>query len=264
MKIGISGITGRMGRTIASLVLQDSVVELFSALVRQNSGQENEDLGEFLGFEKSGTKMTSDLNFFVQNCDAIIDFSSPALSLEIAKKCAEFGKILVCGTTGFSDAEKQQFSSFAKEAVIIWSANMSLGINLLMNLAEKAAHVLHDDFDAEILEMHHKNKIDAPSGTALLLGAAIAQGRGVDLKTVGIMGRKGKEAKREKGEIGFAALRGGDVIGDHSVIFAGDGERIELTHKASNRDIYAKGAIRAAIWGSAKQPGFYSMRDVLN
>lgn len=264
MKIGITGITGRMGRTIASLVLQDAVVELSTALVRKDSGHEGEDLGEFLGFEKNNAKMVSDVNQFLQNCDAVIDFSSPALSLEIAARCADLKKVLICGTTGFSDAEKQKFASYAKDTVIVWSSNMSLGVNLLMNLAEKVAGILHDDFDIEIVEMHHKNKVDAPSGTALSLGAAVAQGRGIDLKKVGNMARAGKEAKREKGEIGFAALRGGDVIGDHTVIFAGDGERVELTHKASNRDIFAKGAIRAAIWGSAKNPGFYSMRDVLS
>lgn len=264
MKIGVTGITGRMGRTIASMVLQDTVTELSSALVRESGGQENQDLGEFLGFEKNNAKMVSNIDQFIQSCDAIIDFSSPALSLEIAAKCAQFKKVLVCGTTGFSDAEKQKFASYSKDIAIIWSSNMSLGVNLLMNLAEKVAGILHDDFDVEIVEMHHKNKVDAPSGTALSLGAAVAKGRGVDLKTVGKTTRSGKDAKREKGEIGFAALRGGDVIGDHSVIFAGEGERIELTHKASNRDIYAKGAIRAAIWGTAKQPGFYSMRDVLN
>ncbi len=263
MKIGITGITGKMGRTIAALVLQDSIAELASALVRKNSGYEGSDLGEFLGFEKSGTKMTSDLDQFVQNCEAIIDFSSPVLSLEVAEKCAQYKKVLVCGTTGFSDAEKQKFAANSKDAVIIWSSNMSLGVNLLMNLVEKVANVLHEDFDVEIVEMHHRNKVDSPSGTALSLGAAVAQGRGVDLKKVGNMARAGSKVKRESGEIGFAALRGGDVIGDHSVIFAGEGERVELTHKASNRDIFAKGAIRAAIWGSAKSAGFYSMRDVL-
>lgn len=263
MKIGVTGITGRMGRTIATLVLQDAVVELASALVRQGSGQEGQDLGEFLGFEKNSTKAVSNIDQFLQSCDAVIDFSSPALSLQMAEKCAQFKKILICGTTGFSDAEKQKFASFAKDTVIVWSSNMSLGVNLLMNLAEKVAGILHDDFDIEIVEMHHKNKVDAPSGTALSLGAAVAKGRGVDLSVVGKTTRSGKEAKREKGEIGFASLRGGDVIGDHTVIFAGDGERVELTHKASNRDIFAKGAIRAAIWGTAKQPGFYSMRDVL-
>ena len=263
MKIGVSAITGRMGRTIASLVLQDPITELTSALIRSGSGVEGEDLGEFLGFEKSGKKTTSNLDQFIQSSDAIIDFSSPSLSLQIAEKCAEFKKILVCGTTGFSDAEKQKFSSFAKDTVIIWSSNMSLGVNLLMNLTEKVAGILHDDFDVEIVEMHHKNKVDAPSGTALSLGSAVAKGRGVDLQNVGKMARFGKDAKRQKGEIGFFAIRGGDVIGDHTVIFAGEGERIELTHKASNRDIFAKGAIRAAIWGSAKEAGFYSMRDVL-
>ena len=264
MRIGVTGITGKMGRTIADFVSQDSVVELASALVRSGGGRENEDLGEFLGFEKSGGKMVSDIDYFLQQCDAVIDFSSPALSLEIAERCAQTKKILVCGTTGFSEVEKQKLVSYSKEAVIIWSANMSLGVNLLMNLCEKMARTLHDDFDVEIVEMHHRDKVDAPSGTALLLGAAVAQGRSVDLKIAGKTARVGKETKREKGEIGFASLRGGDVIGDHSVIFAGDGERIEISHKASSRDIFAKGAVRAVIWGSAKQPGFYSMRDVLN
>jgi 4-hydroxy-tetrahydrodipicolinate reductase len=140
---------------------------------------------------------------------------------------------------------------------------MALGVNLLMNLVQKVAEILHDDFDVEILEMHHNKKIDAPSGTALSLGSAVAKGRGIELKQNAIMARVGKEEKRNKGEIGFATLRGGDVIGDHTVIFAGEGERIELAHKASNRDIFAKGAIRASIWGSAQKAGFYSMRDVL-
>lgn len=264
MKIGVTGITGRMGRTIASLVTQDEVVELSCALIRKGQGHENDDLGEFLGFETSGGKMISDLDQFMQSCDAVIDFSAPALSLEIAAKCAQYKKVMICGTTGFSEGEKQQFVANAKDTVIVWSSNMSLGVNLLMNLAEKVASILHDDFDVEIVEMHHKNKVDAPSGTALSLGAAVAQGRNIDLQKSAVMARVGKDAKRNKSEIGFATLRGGDVIGDHTVIFAGDGERIELTHKASNRDIFAKGAIRAAIWGSAKNPGFYSMRDVLN
>lgn len=264
MKIGVTGLSGRMGRTISTIVLQDDIVQLVSGLVRPNNGNDGQDLGEFLGFEPNGKKMTSDIDQFIMSCDAIIDFSSPALSLKIAKKCAENKKILVCGTTGFSDDEKQEFASYAKDTVIIWSSNMSLGVNLLMNLAEKVASILHDDFDIEIVEMHHKNKVDSPSGTALSLGSAVAEGRGVDLNKTANMSRVGKDIQRQKGEIGFAALRGGDVIGDHSVIFAGDGERVELTHKASNRDIFAKGAMRAAIWGSAKKPGFYSMRDVLS
>jgi 4-hydroxy-tetrahydrodipicolinate reductase len=263
MKIGVTGINGRMGRTIATLVLQDAIAELKSGLVRSGSDLSGSDIGEFLGFNKNGNKLTSNIDEFINSCDAIIDFSSPALSLDMAARCAVAKKVLVCGTTGFSDEEKKKFASFAKDTAIIWSSNMSLGVNLLMNLVEKTAGILHDDFDIEIVEMHHRNKVDAPSGTALSLGAAAAIGRNVDIAKVGRTTRSGKEAKREKGEISFAALRGGDVIGDHTVIFAGDGERVELTHKASNRDIFAKGAIRAAIWGSAKQPGFYSMRDVL-
>lgn len=260
MKIAVTGITGKMGRTIASIVLQDSVAELVGGLARQDIG----DLGEFLGFEKSGVVATLDTDSLLRNCDAVIDFSSPALSLELAAKCAQLNRVMVCGTTGFSDEEKQKLASYAQQTVIIWSSNMSLGVNLLMNLAEKCGHILRDDFDVEIVEMHHNQKVDAPSGTALSLGAAVAHGRNVDLKKAGVTARFGKDAKRKKGEIGFASLRGGDVIGDHTVVFAGDGERIELTHKASSRDIFAKGAVRAAIWGSAQKPGFYSMRDVLS
>ena len=244
MKIGVTGISGKMGQKIASTILQDNIVELSSGLVRVGSDLNGKNLSEFLGFEKNGSEITDNLEEFVKKCDAIIDFSSPILSLEVAKKCAEFKKILVCGTTGFDEEEKHQFASYATNTVIVWSSNMSVGVNLLMNLAQKVASILHDDYDVEIFEMHHRNKVDAPSGTALSLGAAVAQGRGVDLKVAGNMARAVANAKREKGEIGFCALRGGDVIGDHSVIFAADGERIELVHKASNRDIFAKGAIR--------------------
>lgn len=264
MKIGVTGVSGRMGRAIASLVIQDAVAELAAGLVRKDGGYEGQDLGELLGFEKSDVVATANVDEFLQSCDAVIDFSSPSLSLEIAAKCAAAKKVMICGTTGFADEEKQRLASFGQQTVVVWSSNMSLGVNLLMNLAEKTAQILRDDFDVEIVEMHHNNKVDAPSGTALSLGAAVAHGRNVSLKENGVMARFGKDAKRKKGEIGFATLRGGDVIGDHTVIFAGDGERVELSHKASNRDIFAKGAIRAAIWGSAKQPGFYSMRDVLS
>jgi 4-hydroxy-tetrahydrodipicolinate reductase len=263
MKISVSAINGKMGRLIASLVHQHDITQLNSGLVRANSGYENQDLGELLGFEKINKFTTNNIEFFVEQSQAIIDFSNPQLSLEIAKFCSKHNKTLVCGTTGFNDEEKKILKNYAENTVIIWSANMSLGVNLLMNLVEKTANILRDDFDAEILEMHHNQKVDAPSGTALQLGLAIANGRNIDLKDNAMMSRVGKEAKRKKGEIGFATIRGGDVIGDHTVIFAGDGERIELAHKASNRDIFAKGAIRAAIWGSAQAKGFYSMRDVL-
>jgi len=264
MKIGITGISGRMGKTIANLVAKDAIAELACGLVRVGNNFDGIDLGEFLGYENKGKKITSNPDEFIKNCDAVIDFSSPQLSLEIAKKCSEKNKILVCGTTGFSDEEKQKLSEYAKNCVIIWSANMSVGVNLLMNLVEKVAAILRDDYDIEIVEMHHKNKVDAPSGTALSLGAAAAKGRNIDLKSSSIMSYVGTNVPRKKGTIGFSCLRGGDVIGDHSVIFAGENERVELTHKAGSRDVFASGAIRAAIWGSNQKAGFYLMRDVLN
>jgi 4-hydroxy-tetrahydrodipicolinate reductase len=263
MKIGITAITGKMSKKIAELVALNPVVELAGGLVRQGNNFDGADLGEFVGQEKSGNKITSDIDNFFKHCDGIIDFSSPSLSLECAKKAAEHKKILVCGTTGFSDAEKKQLTEYAKNSVIIWSSNMSIGINLLMSLVEKAASVLHSDYDIEIVEMHHREKVDAPSGTALSLGASAAKGRSVDLQEAGKMTRFGNNSKRQKSEIGFASLRGGDVIGDHTVIFAGNGERIEFVHKASNRDVFAVGAIRAAIWGSGQKNGFYQMKDVL-
>lgn len=263
MKIGVTGISGRMGQTIAGMVLADPIAELAAGFVRQGNNFDGVDLGEFFGQEKSGAKITSDIDHFFKSCDAIIDFSSPVLSLECAKKAAEFGKILVCGTTGFSEEQKQQLAQYSKNCVIIWSSNFSVGVNLLFTLAEKVAAILREDYDVEIVEMHHKNKVDAPSGTALSLGAAVAKGRGVDLQEVAQMSRVGANALRKKGEIGFAALRGGDVIGDHTVVFAADGERVELSHKATNRNVFATGAIRAAIWGTGHKAGFYLMKDVL-
>ncbi len=263
MKIGVTGISGKMGHKIAELVIADAIAELSSGFVREGNNFDGADLGEFFGGEKTGKKITSNLDEFFQNCDAVIDFSSPALSLECAQKAAQYRKILICGTTGFSDEQKQKLVGFSKNAVIVWSSNMSVGVNLLMNLAEKVATILRDDYDVEIVEMHHRDKIDAPSGTALSLGAAVAKGRAVDLKEVGKTARVGN-VKRQKGEIGFATLRGGDVIGDHTVIFAADGERIELTHKATNRNVFASGAVRAAIWGSGQKAGFYLMKDVLS
>jgi 4-hydroxy-tetrahydrodipicolinate reductase len=264
MKIGITGITGKMGRSIAKLVDEDPIAQISTGLVRAGNGFDKTDIGELLGKEKSGHLITSNVDDFFFNCEAVIDFSSPALSIECANKAAQTGKILVCGTTGFSEEEKQVLSSCAKSCVIIWSSNMAVGVNLLMSLVEKVASVLRDDYDIEIVETHHRDKIDSPSGTALSLGAAAAKGRGCDLKEVGQMSRVGTNNKRKRGEIGFAALRGGDVIGDHTVVFAGNGERLELTHKASNRDVFGSGAVRAAIWGSNQKSGFYFMKDVLS
>lgn len=264
MRIGVTGIAGRMGRSIAGLVDNDSIVQLSSGLVRSGNNYDGHDIGEFLGKESSGKVITSNIDDFFNNCDAVIDFSSPMLSMECAKKASEYNKILVCGTTGFSEEDKKNLALLAKSCVIIWSSNMSIGVNILMSLTEQVASILRDDYDIEIVEMHHKDKLDSPSGTALSLGAAAAKGRSVDIQQAGQMSRVGTDNKRQKGQIGFASMRGGDVVGDHTVIFAGSGERVELTHKASDRNVFASGAIRAAIWGSNRDPGFYFMKDVLS
>jgi 4-hydroxy-tetrahydrodipicolinate reductase len=262
MKIGVSGITGKMGQNIASAVLENNIVELSSLLVRS---KQNFDSRLLFGINPNlkPELVQEDIVQFVKNCDAVIDFSSPILSLEIAKECVVQQKILVCGTTGFNEDEINILQESAKNTQIIWSANMSIGINILLETVSKVARSLYD-FDIEILEMHHNKKIDAPSGTALMIGNKIAAARKVSLAETGKMSRFGNNCKREPGEIGFATLRGGDVIGDHKIIFAGQGERLEFSHKASNRNIFAKGALRAVIWASNKDAGrLYSMADVL-
>lgn len=263
MKIGIIGINGRMGQSIAKTVLANDLNDISSGLVRLGSQLVGQDIGKIIGAEDLGVKATDNLEELVKNSDVVIDFSNPELSLQTAALSSKHNKIVVCGTTGFSEEQKIQLKNYAQNCVVIWSSNMSIGVNLLMTLAEQVARILHSDYDVEIFEMHHRNKVDAPSGTALSLGEAVAKGRNLDFGEVCRKTREGIVGKRTENEIGFCALRGGDVIGDHSVIFAGNGERVELVHKASNRDIYAVGALRAAIWATGKPNGFYTMQDVL-
>jgi len=263
MRIGIIGITGRMGQSVARTVLINDLNDISGGLVRLGSSEVGKDIGGIIGGENLGVATTDNLEELVKNSDVIIDFSNPDLSLQTAALTSKHNRILVSGTTGFNDEQKAQLKNYAQNCVIIWSSNMSIGVNLLINLAEQVAKTLHSDYDAEIFEMHHRNKVDAPSGTALSLGEAVARGRNLDFGEVCRKTREGIVGKRGENEIGFCALRGGDVIGDHSVIFAGNGERVELTHKASNRDIYAVGALRAAIWAEGKPGGFYTMQDVL-
>jgi 4-hydroxy-tetrahydrodipicolinate reductase len=195
--------------------------------------------------------------------EGVLDFATPAASLEAAALSAQARIIHVIGTTGFTAADEAQLEAAARHATIIKSGNMSLGVNLLSALVEQAARALDESFDIEILEMHHRHKVDAPSGTALLLGEAAALGRGIALSECSVRTRDGHTGERPAGAIGFAALRGGSVVGDHSVIFAGAGERLELSHRAQDRQIYARGAITAALWGQGRGPGLFSMRDVL-
>lgn len=263
MKIMVAGCAGRMGREVIRAVGAAADVTLTSGYVLADDRALGRDLGELAGIAATGAVATADLVAAVAVADAIIDFSSPALTLELAALAALEDKILVTGTTGLSDAQQKELEHLADQAAIVQSFNMSMGVNLLAALVEQTAARLNEEFDIEILELHHRHKVDAPSGTALLLGRAAAAGRGVALDEVADKVRSGHTGPRESGHIGFAVLRGGDAVGEHTVIFAGDDERIELAHKSSRREIYAKGAVRAALWAQGKGPGLYSMRDVL-
>lgn len=219
------------------------------------------DAGEVAGIAPLGRKITSSIEEAVKEADSVIDFTLPETSLAVAGIAARLGKAHVIGTTGFTESQLAELKKLAEKTVIVWSPNMSLGVNLLAALTQKVAGILGADFDIEILEMHHRLKKDAPSGTALLLGEAAAKGRGVKLADEAVRARDGITGERKPGSIGFATLRGGDVVGDHTVMFAGEGERIELTHKAADRKIFASGAIFIAARAAAKKPGFYGFRD---
>jgi 4-hydroxy-tetrahydrodipicolinate reductase len=222
------------------------------------------DIGELAGVGRLGVPITTDpLEIFIRS-EGVIDFTSPAATAEHAGLAAQARIVHVIGTTGLSTQEDDAVLAASRHAVIVKSGNMSLGVNLLAALTKKAAEVLGPDYDIEIIEMHHRMKVDAPSGTALMMGRAAADGRKIGLDDHSVRVRDGHTGVRKRGDIGFATLRGGDVIGDHTVIFAGAGERVELTHRAGDRQLFARGAIRAAQWGKGKPPGLYSMRDVLD
>jgi 4-hydroxy-tetrahydrodipicolinate reductase len=263
MKIGIVGCAGRMGRMLMNAVADAEGCSLVGGSERQGSDAIGRDLGELMGRGAMGLTVTDDAAALFAAADAVIDFTAPAATLAHAALAADMGKVLVVGTTGLAADGEAELRAAALRTSIVYAPNFSVGVNLLMALTERAAATLGDDYDIEIVEMHHRHKVDAPSGTALGLGRAAAKGRAVPLDAVWCKARDGHTGARPKGEIGFATLRGGDVVGDHSVIFAAEGERIELTHKASSRAVFAKGAVRAALWAFGRSPGLYSMRDVL-
>jgi 4-hydroxy-tetrahydrodipicolinate reductase len=263
MKIAVAGCAGRMGREVIKASLAAGH-ELVGGCVAAGDKSVGTDLGLLAGLDKIGIKATDDLSAAFSPAEVMIDFSRPALTLTLAALAAASGKTLITGTTGFTPAQQAELEQHVARAIIVQSFNMSLGVNLLANLVEKVAATLGTEFDIEILEMHHRQKIDAPSGTALLLGEAAAKGRDVKLAEVAQYTREGITGARPAGEIGFAVLRGGDVVGDHQVMFAGMGERITLSHQSSNRAIYAQGALKAAAWAKGKPYGFYTMRDVLS
>jgi 4-hydroxy-tetrahydrodipicolinate reductase len=264
MKIGIVGCAGRMGRMLVNETAKTKGCEVGGGTDLPDSPFIGKDVTLIAGLEESGVAVGDDPKALFEAVDAVIDFTAPAATMKHAKLAAETGKILVIGTTGLSNEQKDELKVSAEKAPIIFAPNMSVGVNLAFALVEKVASVLDKDVaDIEIVEMHHKHKVDAPSGTALGLGEAAAKGRGVKLDEVSVRSRDGHTGAREDGTIGFATLRGGDVVGDHTVVFACEGERIEITHKASSREVFAKGAVRAAKWAEDKAPGLYSMREVL-
>ncbi|MBR0557584.1 4-hydroxy-tetrahydrodipicolinate reductase [Ciceribacter sp. L1K23] len=264
MKLVVVGAGGRMGQTLIRLIHASPDTELHAAIERPGSVHIGRDAGEIAGLGPIGVVITDDpLSAFVA-ADGVVDFTSPAASVEFSVLAAQARIVHVIGTTGCSSDDDARFAAAARHARIVKSGNMSLGVNLLSVLVQQAATALDAaGWDIEILEMHHKHKVDAPSGTALLLGEAAAKGRDIDLTDHSVRVRDGHTGPREAGSIGFATLRGGSVIGDHSVIIAGEGETVTLSHNAGDRTIFARGALKAALWARDRKPGFYSMLDVL-
>ena len=264
MKLVVVGAAGRMGQTLIRVINAMPGAVVFAAVERPGSAFVGRDAGEMAGLGPIGVTITDKpLEAFVE-AEGVLDFTSPAASVEFSGLAAQARIVHVIGTTGCSAQDEAKFRASARHARIVKSGNMSLGVNLLSALSEQAARALDPaSWDIEILEMHHKHKVDAPSGTALLLGEAAAKGRGIDLAGHSVRVRDGHTGARAAGAIGFATLRGGSVIGEHSVIFAGEGEQVTLSHSATDRSIFARGAVTAALWARDRKPGFYSMSDVL-
>lgn len=262
-KIAVTGAAGRMGREIVRVVSETAGVTVSGGSEPPGSPHVGADIGTLAGLPPLGIPITADSAALVAASDAVIDFTTPAATVEMAALAAKAGIVHVIGTTGLSESDEAAIEAAAGHTTVIKAGNMSLGINLLMSVTRRIAEALDADFDIEIVEMHHRQKVDAPSGTALMLGHAAAEGRGIDLSSASVRTRDGHTGARRRGDIGFATLRGGTVVGDHTVVFAGNGERIEITHRAGDRSIFARGAVKAAVWGRSKNPGLYSMIDVL-
>lgn len=264
MKLLVVGAGGRMGQALVRAIHEIDGVVLAAAIDREGTPVIGQDAGTLAGLpEPLGVPITDDALKAFLNVDGVIDFTGPAATVQFSEYAAQMRLVHVIGTTGCTEEDDAKIRAAARHAVVVKSGNMSLGVNLLAVLVRQAAAALDADFDLEVLEMHHKHKVDAPSGTALLLGDAAAEGRGIALKDNSVRVRDGQTGARDKGTIGFATLRGGSVVGSHSVILAGEGERVELSHIAEDRSIFARGAVKAALWGFGKKPGFYTMADVL-
>jgi len=264
IRIAIAGVAGRMGRTLVQAVVDKNDVAVVGAgTTLPDDPQHGQDIGLISGNGVLGVAASAALSDCLQDFDVLIDFTSPEATLEHLGICQAAGKAIVIGTTGFTPDQKQQISAAAGSMPVVMAPNMSAGVNISLKLLELAARAMGDDVDIEIVEAHHRHKKDAPSGTALRMGEVIADALGRNLNEVAVYGREGISDERDRKTIGFATIRAGDIVGDHTVIFAGNGERLEITHKASSRMTFASGAVRAAIWLSGKSPGLYSIDDVL-
>ena len=261
--VAVTGCSGRMGRMLIRALDERDGVRLAGVTERPGHDWIGRDLGEALGGAPRDIAVADDPLPVFARAHAVLDFTTPAATVEHAGLAAQARLVHVVGTTGLEDEHLARLSAAARHAVIVRAGNMSLGVNLLLGLTRQVAAALDADFDVEIVEAHHGRKVDAPSGTALMLGEAAAEGRGVALADMADRGRDGQTGARARGAIGFAAVRGGDIVGEHDVVFAGAGERIVLRHIATDRMIFARGAVRAALWGQGKKPGEYSMADVL-
>lgn len=261
--IVVTGASGRMGQMLVRTIVASDKCRLVGAIEREGHAWVGQDIGALCGLGELGVMVESDPLPAFARAQAVIDFTAPTATLEFAALAAQARAVHVIGTTGMSDEDISQLRHAALHAVIIRAGNMSLGVNLLTQLTRKVAEALDEDYDIEVIEAHHNQKVDAPSGTALMLGEAAAKGRGVKLSDVRDAGRDGITGTRKKGDIGFTAIRGGDIIGEHDVMFAAAGERIILRHVASDRSVFARGALKAALWGQDKSPGQYDMIDVL-
>ena len=263
LNIAVTGAAGRMGRSLIAACAEHADTQLGAALEFSGSSLLGSDVGEMVGIGKNEIILQSELSNIADDFHTLIDFTRPEVTLKNLAACVEYGKNIVIGTTGFTEEEKQQIKEASSSIGIVFAPNMSVGVNLCFKLLDMAARVLGDTVDIEVVEAHHRHKIDAPSGTALRMGEVVADALGRDLNDCAVYGREGQTGERDRKTIGFETIRAGDIVGDHSVMFADIGERVEITHKASSRMTFANGAVRAACWLQNQDKGLYDMQDVL-
>jgi 4-hydroxy-tetrahydrodipicolinate reductase len=263
MRIAVAGASGRMGAVLIRAAIDSDQAEFTAAISRPESQSLGKDAGELAGIGTVGIKVVDDIATVIDQFDVLIDFTRPDSSMAMIKECRQAGKKLVIGTTGYTDVQRRGIAEAAKEIAIVLAPNMSVGVNLSLKLLEMTAEIMGDYTDIEIIEAHHRHKVDAPSGTALRMGEVIANALGRNLKDCAIYGREGNIGERDRKTIGFSTIRAGAIVGEHTVMFADEGECIEITHKATSRMTFANGALRAAVWLKDKSIGLYDMQDVL-